>query len=445
MSVELTHPVSNAVRKALPLLGVTKASKILVGASGGLDSMVLLYILHQSGYTVSAAHINFNLREDESVNDALFVRNWCLDQDIPFIELSKDTRSYAEANNLNTQTAARNIRYEWWEYLVHTHQFDFVATAHHLDDTIETVFMNLFRGTGMKGLRGIPPARDFYIRPMLDCSRSAIESFAKSFDIPFRTDASNLTDHYQRNKLRHHLIPMLEEFYPGLHTSMRHTLHRINLEWEAWDYAYSEWEVSSIQKYADGFIIQYISAHLPFCLRWLEEKGFPWMLSYDFLSSTKADSNHVLQYEQYKLSRTENGFYLEETRPELQFVLPKPGKYTFGNFAFTIDQVSPDAFMPDQDPWTEYVSGEALQWPLTIRNIRPGDDFQPLGMQGRTKKLQDLMVDRKLELFEKERVLLLTTGESIVWVIGIRLDERARVTADSNLVYRLTYSALSNG
>lgn len=444
MSVELSHPVSNAVRKALPLLGVTKASKILVGASGGMDSMVLLYILHQSGYTVSAAHVNFNLRESESVNDALFVRNWCLKHDIPFIELSKDTRSYAEANNLNTQTAARNIRYEWWEYLVHTHQFDFVATAHHLDDTIETVFMNLFRGTGMKGVRGIPPARDFYIRPMLDCSRSAIESFATNFDIPFRTDASNLTDHYQRNRLRHHLIPMLEELYPGLHTSMRHTLHRINLEWEGWEYAYREWTASGIQKYADGYLIQYHSAQLPFCLRWLEEKGFPWMLSHDFLSSINPDNNHVLQYEQYKLSRTDSGFYLEETQPELQFMLHKPGDYTFGNFVFSVERVPPDAFIPDHDPWTEYVNGDVLQWPLTIRNVRQGDHFQPIGMQGKTKKLQDLLVDQKLELFEKERVLLLTTADHIIWVIGMRLDERAKVKKEDALVYKLAYSTISN-
>ena len=444
MSVELTHPVSNAVRKALPLLGVTKTSKILVGASGGMDSMVLLYILHQSGYNVHAAHVNFNLRESESVNDALFVRNWCLEHDIPFIELSKDTRSYAEANNLNTQAAARNIRYEWWEYLVHTHQFDFVATAHHLDDTIETVFMNLFRGTGMKGLRGIPPVRDFYIRPMLDCSRSAIESFATTFDIPFRTDASNLTDHYQRNRLRHHLIPMLEELYPGLHTSMRHTLHRIQLEWEGWEYGYNEWKKNSIQKNADGYLIQYIPAQLPFCLRWLEEKGLPWMLSYDFLSSVKADSNHVLPYEQYKLSRTDNGFYFEETQPELQFVLHKPGKYTYGNFEFSVDLVSADAFTPDHDPWTEYVNADVLQWPLTIRNTRPGDHFQPIGMQGKSKKLQDLMVDQKLELFEKERVLILTAAEHIIWVIGMRLDERAKVRSDQHPIYKLTYTAISN-
>lgn len=444
MSGELSHSVSNVIRKSLPLLGVTKASKILVGVSGGMDSMVLLYILHKSGYAVSAGHVNFNLREGESINDALFVRNWCLDQDIPYVELSKDTKAFAKANRLNTQTAARTIRYEWWEYLVRTQQFDFVATAHHLDDTIETIFLNLFRGTGLKGLRGIPPARDFYIRPLLECSRAEITSYAEAFQIPYRTDESNLTDHYQRNKLRHHLIPLLEELNPGFHSSMKHTLHRINIEWLAWEQSYEEWQAASIQRLGDGSLIEGERSKWPFILRWLEERGFPWSLAYDFLASPKADSGHILEYEGYRLSRTEKGYFLEETQPGLHIILHKPGTYTFGNFRFSIDPIPAESFTKGKDQWTEYVSESCIRWPLSLRNFKAGDHFQPFGMQGRSKKVQDLMVDHKLEHYEKERLLLVTNEDHIIWVIGLRLDERGKVTPTDKIIYRLTYTELQS-
>ena len=263
--------------------------------------MVLLYVLHQNGYKVTAAHVNFNLRGHESDNDALFVSKWCLDKGIPYLELSRDTKAYAEANKLNTQSAARILRYDWWEYLVHSLDFEYVATGHHLDDTIETVFLNLFRGTGIKGLRGIPPSRDFYIRPLLDCSRSTIETYAAAFDIPFRTDASNLTDHYQRNRLRHHLIPLLEEFYPGFHSSMQHTLHRVNVEWDDWETTYNDWISSNIRFWKDGFLIDGHQLRKAFLLRWLEDKGIPWMLASDFLNSPEQETGQILFYQHLSL------------------------------------------------------------------------------------------------------------------------------------------------
>ncbi len=405
-----------------------------------MDSMVLLHILKTSGYNVSAAHVNFNLRDAESMNDALFVGKWCQDQGIPYHELSKDTKTYAKENNLNTQSAARNIRYEWWEYLMKTHPFDYVATAHHLDDNIETVFLNLFRGTGLKGLRGIPPKRDFYIRPLLEISRSAIASFASAFDIPYRMDESNISDQYQRNRLRHHLIPMLEEMYPGLHSSMNHSLHRINTEWEAWDHAYQKWISSGITTYMDGYLIEHQENQLSFALRWLEEKGIPWMLANDFLTALKADSGQVLQYNNNRLSRTTKGFFLEETQPFIKINLHRPGQYAFGNFTLRIEETDVEEFVPSTDPEIEYINQDVISWPLQLRNIEAGDYFQPLGMAGKSKKLQDLMVDLKLEMFEKERLLLLTNHDHILWVVGLRLDERAKVSPDQKKIYRLQYT-----
>ena len=440
MASELSHPVTTNVKKSLTALGVQVSSRLLVGVSGGVDSMVLLVVLHKLGYPVSAAHVNFNLRGVESHNDALFVKQWCEDQGISHYELSQDTRAYVSKNDTNVQTAARNIRYEWWDLLVQTHRFDFVATAHHLDDTIETVFLNLLRGTGLKGLRGIPHRRDFYIRPLLECTRKEIESFASQFSIPYRTDISNQTDAYQRNKLRHHLIPILEELTPGFHATMKHSLQRINTEWEAWDHAFLQWTYEKINPQSDGFSIKCMPHEAPFLLRWLEEKGFPWNLSHDFVMANSLDSGQVLNYNNYRLSRIKDGFYFEEIQPAIQLVLNKPGKYSLGNFTIDILEVPAREFAPDQNPMTEYVSSKVIRWPLHIRNVAVGDNFQPLGMSGKTKKIQDLMVDHKLEMYQKERLYLLTNAVHIIWVVGIRLDERARVSLDDEKIFRLTFT-----
>ena len=439
MSPELSHPVSLAAKKNLAALGIKMTSKLLVGVSGGMDSMVLLDVLHKLGYQVSAAHVNFNLRGVESHNDALFVKQWCQEQGISHYELSQDTKAYVARTDTNVQTAARNIRYEWWEHLVHIHQFDYVATAHHLDDSIETVFLNLFRGTGLKGLRGIPQQRDFYIRPLLECTRKEIESFAVQFSVPFNTDASNHSDAYQRNKLRHHVIPMLEEMTHGFHATMKHSLHRINVEWEAWDEAFRQWTHEHIKPHMDGFHIGCPPNTSPFLLRWLEDKGLPWNLSYDFVMSSMPDSGQVLNYENYRLSRSTTGFYFEEVQSATSLVLHKPGRYSFGNFTLDIEQVTHHEFIQDKNPMTEYVNPNVMTWPLHIRNVAAGDTFQPLGMGGKSKKIQDLMVDHKLEMFEKERLFLLTNADHIIWVIGLRLDERARVSGGDNPLYRLTY------
>ncbi|MDZ4746892.1 MAG: tRNA lysidine(34) synthetase TilS [Saprospiraceae bacterium] len=442
MSGELSHIISASVRKNLAGCGVTPTSKILVGVSGGVDSMVLLYILHQNGFNVTAAHVNFNLRGAESVNDALFVSRWCLDMGIPYLELSRDTKTYAEDNKLNTQTAARILRYDWWEYLIHNSDYEYVATGHQLDDTIETVFLNLFRGTGLKGLRGIPQSRDFYIRPLLDCSRSSIESFAATFDIPFRTDASNLSDLYQRNRLRHHLIPLLEKFYPGFHSSMQHTLHRVNVEWNDWDTAYEEWISVNIRPLQDGFLIDGHQLRKAFLLRWLEEKGIPWMLASDFLNAPEQETGHILRHHHTALSRTRDGYYFAETQPAADFFILKTGQHSIGNYLMTIDEIPSEEFLQDRDPWTEYMNSDVISWPLHIRSIHPGDHFQPLGMKGRSKKIQDLLVDLKLEMFEKERQLLLANREHILWVVGLRLDDRAKVEPGAKKVYKVKFTAV---
>lgn len=434
-----TSPLFAAVRTNLLRLGVDPETRILAGVSGGVDSMTMLFILHHLGYRVTAAHVNFNLRGAESINDALFVRKWCMDKGIPHLELQEDTLTYAEKNKLNIQEAAREIRYQWWEHLVHAGQFDIVATAHHLDDTIETVFLNLLRGTGLKGLLGIPPKREMYIRPLLDCQRSAIESFATEHEIPFRTDASNLTDHYRRNKLRLDILPLLQDLHPGFHASMQHTLLRSRLEWEAWELSLDHWSNQYVSFQHDGWIIN-DAYHTGFILRWLEEKGIPWSLSFDFVTAPEGGSGKYLDHEGLRLSRTSTGFFLEEIQPEVHYIIPHVGTHRIGTMVLTIEAIPGANFQRMTRQAEEYINAKAIQWPLHIRSISPGDSFQPIGMDGKNKKLQDFMVDLKLEKFEKERQLVLCNAHHVLWVIGRRLDHRSRIRPEDQFIYRLIWS-----
>ena len=431
-----THPLFDIVRRNLNRLSVRPENTILAGVSGGVDSMSMLYLLHTLGYKVTCAHVNFNLRGAESINDALFVRQWCHDQQIPFLELSTNTKVYAAEEHLNTQSAARQIRYAWWEITAHEQSFDYIATAHHLDDSIETLFLNLLRGTGLKGMLGIPSRRDKYIRPLLDCTRDAIESFSTSSSIPFRTDQSNLEDVYQRNKLRHQLIPKLKDFNTDFYAVMEHNLHRARVEWDAWEHAYLSWQEQYIQAQEDGWHIR-DNLQLGFVLRWREERGFPWQLSYDFLTTVSRDANNVLRYNKWILSRTHNGYFLEEPQPSTDLIINHPGEYDLGHFSFSILPAEPTDFTTSKDRSVEYINSRVVQWPLHLRSVKPGDQFQPLGMNGKSKKLQDLMVDLKMDLFSKERVLLLCNADHILWVSGIRLDERAKVLPEDDVIYRV--------
>ncbi len=435
-----TQRLVHAVSASMAGYGIDPGAKIGVGVSGGPDSMVLLYILHHLGYHPVALHVNFNLRGADALNDARFVEKWAAEQAIPSFILNRDTKAYAKEFHLNTQTAAREIRYAWWEELIQHQGFTYVATAHHLDDAIETVFLNLMRGTGIKGLRGIPAKRDYFIRPLLDGRRDEIIAFAAEFQIPFRTDDSNLTDAYQRNKIRHHLLPAAEEIQPGLHARLSHSIHRINVEWDAFQYAFDQWAEQHISRQGDGFQITSSAQSNGFLLRWLEEKGIPWRLAYDFVIASEPSSGKPLEYETLRLSRTSGGLYLEEIIPQSTYTIPHEGQFTVGRYLLNIQKVNRESILLDAGPSTVFVDPQVVRWPLRVRPIKPGDLFQPFGMKGQHKKLQDLMVDLKKDYHEKAHQLLLCNEDHIIWVIGIRLDERARVNDGEDFIYKIDYT-----
>jgi len=386
------------------------------------------------------AHINFQLRGKDSDEDASLVRSWCSDHDVHYLELISDTLSYATQHKLNTQSAAREIRYNWWKKLVEKESFQRVVTAHHLDDNMETFFLNLLRGTGIKGLRGIPVKRDFFIRPMMDVSRTEIEAFALDYNIPFRNDLSNESDDYRRNRIRHHLIPLLRELSPDLNVVMLGNKKRMELEWEEWDFAYQHWQKNNVVPDNGGFNIKSDNARNAFLLKWLEERNIPWSLGYDFISSHDADTGKVLVYDQFTLSRSREGYYFASSERFASFTIEAPGIYQVGDHQLKIELVSSGEFANNNDPNIEFADLQKVAWPLELSEVTPGDYFQPLGMQGKRKKIQDYLTDLKLDHHEKNKIRLLKSSEQVIWLVGKRLDERVRVKPDAKEIYKLIYA-----
>jgi tRNA(Ile)-lysidine synthase len=431
--------VMATIRKQMDLLQVPVDASILLGVSGGLDSMVLLHALDVSGYAITAAHVNFQLRGEESDLDEAHVLSWCAEHDIPCLVMREDTNAYADTNGINIQQAARRIRYDWWESLLSTGDYDFVVTAHHQDDNIETIVMNFMRGTGIKGLIGIPAKRYQIIRPMLPLTRDEIHAYALAHSVSYREDSSNELNYYLRNRVRNQLIPYLQNMLPGFKERIKHTAMRTTLEWKAWDRMYWDWVNTSITQADDGYDIVMRKDDEGILLRWLEMKGMPWPLAYDYVMAEK-HTGEPLYYMDYLLSRTPKGFFLRKAHERFPGIqITEPGVYHIPHFEFSIAKVPATSFTPDPSKDVEFVSADVIRFPLSLRMLRKGDVFQPLGMQGKSKKLQDLLVDRKFAVHEKQEVWVLANPDHIIWVAGVHLDERAKVLPGDAEIFKLTF------
>lgn len=429
----------DATQRTLHTMHIPAGARLLVGVSGGVDSMVLLDVLKQGHCTVTAAHVNFHLRGEESDADAQHVKQWCASQAIPLLVLDVDTKTFAAQHHLSTQVAARQLRYAWWNKLIEQGEFDYVATAHHQDDHIETILINLLRGTGLKGLTGIPMQRDHIIRPFLEVTRVEIEAYADANQIPFRVDSSNEGDHYLRNRIRHHVIPLLQQLVPGFQNRMKHTAQRTALEWKSWERNYKEWQENSIIKADNGYALHLQDGNDAFLLRWLEESGIPWSLAHDYVASAKSGGS-VLHYNDMTLSRTGDGYFLKQhNSPHLAIQIDEPGVYFGRNYSLSMAAVPASDFEASPSGYIEFITPDVVTFPLTLRPVVAGDSFQPLGMHGQSKKLQDLLVDRKVSAHEKEEVLVLANADHIIWVVGYQLDERAKVNTQAGMLYKLTF------
>ncbi len=403
-----------------------KNKKLLLAVSGGIDSMVLLDLFRQLNYDIAIAHCNFQLRGKESDADELFVKVKSEKLKVKSYFIRFDTEEYSKENKLSIQLAARKVRYDWFQELLSKNQLDYLVTAHHLDDNVETFLINFTRGTGLEGLTGIPAQNGIIVRPLLPFSREAIEKYAQVNQIQWREDSSNASDKYLRNKIRHSIIPLLKELNAGFLDSFQNTLHHL-LQAESLvdDAAKLVYEKVVIEK--ENQLEIHLKPLLEFhnyqayLFQWLKQYGFTaWNDVYDLVETQSGKQvfspTHVLLKDREKLILSKR----KESATEAIFCIES--KESIVNIPLNISFCNV-SYLSESDSNCIFVDEDKITFPLILRKWKTGDYFYPSGMTGK-KKLSKYFKDEKYSLLEKENQWLLCSEDQIVWVIGKRADER---------------------
>ena len=401
-----------------------RCDKVLVALSGGADSVALLRVLHALGYQCECAHCNFHLRGEESNRDEAFVQQLCQKFDIPLHVTHFDTTDYAHTKRISIEMAARELRYQWFETLRQSIGASVIAVAHHRDDSVETFLLNLIRGTGINGLKGIAPKNGYVVRPLLQESRENILDYLQHLNQEYVTDSTNLQDEYMRNKIRLNLLPLMKELNPSVSESIAATAERLA------DAAliYNKEREMAIQKVMKGEKVISISALLdetaPSSLLFelLHPYGFNSSQIKDIYQSLFGQSGRRFHSSQWEVLRDRDSLILHSFSGEETDHVPPTLTYE------TVD-ITPEFIIP-RDKHIACLDADKVTLPLTVRKWQVGDKFTPLGMKGK-KNVSDYLTDRKFTLFQKGHQYVACQGDKIVWLIGERIDNAYRIDADS--------------
>jgi tRNA(Ile)-lysidine synthase len=422
----------------------SQSDTILCGVSGGIDSVVLLDLLDKAGFPVAIAHCNFSLRDAESDGDERLVSDLARKYDVPLFKTTFNTGDYAQENKISIEMAARDLRYQWFETIRVAHHFDCIAVAHHRDDQLETFFLNLARGTGLTGLTGMRPINGKIVRPLLFASRDEIEKYRHENFLDFREDSSNQSLDYQRNKIRHTLLPVMDTLNPSFREGLIRTMSYLEDVSKICDRAIQQtWERVAIRKGNDYLIsiaeLKLLDPLPTYLFEFLKSYGFNSMVVADVAASLDAGSGKQFISQTHRLvrdresliltllkSESKKHYYLEEGMKEMAFPV---------HLKISVSE-NKDKFKISDSRFIACIDRDCVQFPLLIRRWETGDYFKPLGMTG-FKKISDFFVDSKLSLVEKENVWILANGEQVVWIIGHRLDDRYKITSATLNILKL--------
>jgi tRNA(Ile)-lysidine synthase len=423
--------------------------RILVAVSGGADSVLLATLLKDLA-DISLAHCNFKLRDKDSDEDEKFVSEFADKLSVNCFFKSFDTQNYAESHRLSIEEAARKLRYTWFYELLDKHDFDYLATGHHLNDQIETFFINLINGTGIKGLRSIQVKSDKLIRPLLFLGRQEITDYCHANKIQYRTDQSNFNTEFLRNNIRHEIIPRFEDINPGFSEVMMRNIQTYK-EFEKIYDLYIRNSVKEItEKKGDYLLInkdKLTAEPAPLSLLYeiLKPYGFKTGTIRNILNRISGlqtgkefrSSDHILLSDREFLivKRIEDQPDTDILIRENTGLIQEPVFLTFERLPIDTD------FSVSKDEHTAFLDADKLKFPLKIRRKEDGDSFYPFGMKGK-KKLSDFFTDLKLNRFEKENIFLLLSEGKIVWVIGKRIDDRYKIGPGSKTALKIDFKRL---
>ena len=419
------------------------AGKHLLTVSGGVDSMVLAQLYLQAKLPFAIAHCNFQLRGQDSDDDQILVRQWAQKHQIPFFTQNFTTQAYREDSRLSTQMAARELRYQWFEAIARVWGFTAIVTAHHLDDQLETFLMQLGRGNGLEGLRGIPHKAGLRWRPLLGITKDQIRAYAETHQIPWREDASNRTDDYKRNALRHQVIPQLKATDPQFLSSFQQSLSYLEEVYTHIAQQAEEFKQKNFRPTSQGYRIAK-STLLPSAISppLIHQLFFAYGFKGPEVENlVQASSGKFLENPQATLYSEREDLYLELTPSEVSTIRLNTWE-DLSALQTPIQLLETPTKMPKQIPQTHaYLEKEMLKFPLRLRPWQKGDYFYPTGMSGR-KLVSKFYKDLKLNSSQKQTQLILVSQNQVVWIVGRRCDRRFAAHANTTSITALKTSEL---
>jgi len=408
------------------LMHNTKDFKYLLAVSGGVDSMVLLDLFRRTNVQFLVAHCNFQLRGEDSIGDEEFVRNLCAKHQIPFHTIRFDVQNYVESGNYSVEMACRNLRYDWFNELMKINHINYLVTAHHLQDNLETFMINLSRGTGLKGLVGMQISTDRIFRPLIESSKKEILDYSKFYDLKWREDYTNQTDIYVRNKIRHHITPVLQEIHPSFESNFQKTLSILN-DSESFiqdqiniirkelipDETYTLIPIRKLDNLKNKDFIQFYL---------FEKYGFK---SVDLINKLKISENsRVLLSNEYRLIKDRNNLILQRlSSKSINEIDIEHGEVKINSLNLKFIQETSKI-----ENAMEVLDADKISFPLKLRKYQEGDYFYPFGMNGKKKLISKFFKDLKFSKIDKEEAWMLVDSQNrIVWVVNQRIDDRFKV------------------
>lgn len=419
-----------------------QGDKVLLAVSGGLDSVVMTHLLHSLGYATAIAHCNFKLRGADADGDEAFVKELAERLHLPFFSTQFDTKGYAKQHGISTQMAARELRYEWLEQIRKQTDCYYLATAHHKNDQAETVLLNLVKGTGIRGLHGMLPKQGHIVRPLLPFTRVELEAYAEANSITWRTDVSNGDTHYQRNFLRHEVLPLLQQVNPSVVNTLAQEAGYFKDAATIYEQGVKYYLKKLVERRPEGFFVpikklKLYPAQATLLYEWLGPVGFNEEQVHDILAAL--DSTEVKQFyaTDYRLIKDRQFLVLtaKANETEHRVVIEKFSKRVKVpglELKFHV-QPATNYHIPTQ-PTVAAIDADKLEMPLVLRCWQRGDYLYPIGPKRKKKKLSNLLGELKLTQLQKENTWVLCSGEYIVWVVGHRLDDRFKVTGATKRV-----------
>ena len=416
-------------------LVTNKNSKFLLAISGGIDSMVLAYLFRFNNIKFSIAHCNFKLRGQESDGDELFIKKYAENNEVNFFCKKFETTLFAKKNKISIQMAARKLRYKWFKDLSSKEKFDYIVTAHHYDDIIETVFINLSRATSISGLTGIKKIDGKIIRPLLSFKKNDIINYSKEHQIKYREDSSNVDEKYVRNKIRHSILTEFEKINPNFKSTFNTTLTNLSTVGRIYQNFISK-EIKKIIQFEDGIVKVNIEK--------LKESSEPKAILYEIIKQYNfSDLDSIFSCMNSESGREffSNTHYLVKDRQN--YLISKIINSVFMKINESTDKISMPismtfnlSFSSNQNKSKKIalLNYNKLSFPLTLRSYKKGDWFIPSGMKGK-KKLSDYFIDNKFSMIDKKKCLVLCSQEDIIWVVGHRVDERYKLVGTQEKAY----------